>query len=146
MKKLMGFIKRKDLWRPIVHKSFIRMMIILVVSFAWEKFVDTGVRGIGFALQTLGLVLAALGWFSYLKMDGILLDIGKLFNKGKKKKDHEKKDMGDRLQDDVDAFQDLDTEEKGYTSLMACEIVGILAVIIGCFVKLYHFPIVIQPK
>lgn len=131
MKKIISYIKRKDLWRPIIYKSFVRMMIILVAAFAWEKFVDSGVHGIGFAFQSLGLILAALGWFAYLQMDGIFLDIRNMFSKGKKKKESEKKDMGDRLQDEVEAFQDLDAEEKGYTSFMACEIVGILFFIIG---------------
>ena len=131
MKKIISFIKRKDLWRPIVYKSFIRMVIILAASFAWEKYVDAGVRGIGFAFQTLGLLLAALGWFAYLQMDGIFLDIRRMFTKGKKKKESEKKDMGDRLEDEVDAFQDLNAEEKGYTSFMACEIAGLLFVILG---------------
>lgn len=134
MKKIRKYLKRRDLWRPILYKSITRFMILLVISLLWENYVDMGVRGIGFIFQTLGLIAMALGWFSFLRMDGIFLDIKRFFNKEKKKKESEKKDMGDRLQDDVDAFEDLDFEEKGYTSLMACEIVGILFFILGTLI------------
>lgn len=104
--------------RPIIYKSVTRCSIALVVVLLWERFVPGRLSSFCDAGFLVALFLFMMSWFSYLKLDGMKVQLPKK-EKRSKKKIHWQPSMVDFVDEKIVTF-DMLTDEEQTACLMAC--------------------------
>lgn len=133
MKKIRSMYK-KYMFRPILYKCVTRASIVAVLMLLWERYVSDGMFTIWEApALLLGVVLLAMAWVSYLRLDGVsvhyLLDQYK--DVGKKKKRHPTRSIVDFADERIVAFEELEPEERSFCSMMSNLLLGVPLVVVS---------------
>ncbi len=137
MKSLRQIYRQKYMIRPTLYLMGFKALAIVVLTLLWSRFLDKGVRGVGFGFSTLGLILIALSWFNYLSLDGV--SVHHLMQGWKKKEEKKARahDMIDFVDEKVVSFEELEREEKLSCRLVSSFVTGLLFAIIGLIVSLF---------
>lgn len=101
--------------RPAIYQAVTRILIGVVLSLLWSRFIDKGARSLlEYAFFTMGAIFFALAWMQYLKLDGISvrLLLGKKGNKKKKPIVHSMHDIADFTDEKIVSFDELEETEK----------------------------------
>lgn len=128
MKKLWKLFRTRPLLRPTVYLSVFEAVIVLLLSLLWERFMDQGQRGVGFAMGVFGLVLLLLSWFHYLRLDGVTpIEMLKKNREPKEKKSRTWSfDMADFLDEPISVYRELEPEERICCQLVSSAAVGLI--------------------
>lgn len=124
MKKWLQYLRR-DMLRPIIYQIFTRLIYALTIVLLWNEFANP--NGIplswGFIVPVLFYLL--LGWFAYLRLDGIRAPKfdRRLFLRRKKADRFSSGDIADYLDHKPVSFEEMENEEKD-----ACLILSNLSV------------------
>ncbi len=117
--------------RPTVYQVVLRCSIVAMLSLLWDRFIDQGVRGIGFALEVFGLLLWIFVWFGYLKMDGVeFLNLKKRDENSQKHKFHIK-DIIDFTNEHISPMEGLEGNEKSACRMVSNLLTGAICLLIG---------------
>lgn len=137
MKSLRQIYRQKYMIRPTLYLMAFKALVVVVLTLLWSRFIDKGVRGVGFGFSTLGLILLCLSWFNYLSLDGV--SIRHLMEGWQKKKEKKARahDMIDFVDENVVSFQELEKEEKTSCRLVSSFVTGLLFVIVGIISSLF---------
>ena len=135
MKKLWKLFRTKPLLRPTVYLSVFEAVIVLLLALLWERFLDQGERGLGFALGAFGLILLMLSWFQYLRLDGVRpIEMLKKNREPKEKKTKVRTyDMADFLDEPISVYRDLEPEERICCQLVSCAATGLIFFLLSIF-------------
>ena len=74
MKHLLDALKKEPAFRrSIIYKVFGRCVAGLTAALLWDRFLNRGDRAAMYetAFFVIGALMAALAWFTYLRMDGV---------------------------------------------------------------------------
>ena len=135
MKTLLKLFRTRPLVRPTVYLAVTKAAIVLLLSLLWERFMDQGQRGTGYALGVFGLVFLLFSWFHYLSLDGVSPFKG-LFKKreAKRKARSSSYDMIDFVDEPITPYRDLEPEERTACQLVSSFGIGVIFIIISFFV------------
>ena len=131
---LCKLFRTRPLARPTIYLGVCKLLIVLLLSLLWFRFIDGGQRGAGFAMNIFGLVLLLISWFYYLSIDGFS-PVQNLFGrrKTKKKKEAVSFDIADFTDEDITQYRDLEPEERTACQLVSGLAAGMAAIVIGLF-------------
>lgn len=136
MKSVFKVYHRKYMIRPTIYRVFYRSVIVLVIGLLWSKYIDRGMQGIGFGLSVLGLILLIFGWFNYLGLDGVPGVKLPFFKKKGQQRKQRVHDMIDFVDEDVEAFHELDEVEEACCRFVSNVTAGVLFLIVGSLLSL----------
>lgn len=131
MKTIWKVVRREYMLRPILQLCFYKALAGVLVTVLWFQFLNHGVRGIGFGLTAVGLVLVCASWFSYLCLDEN--SYRNLLKRDSWKKPPKIKtaDMIDYIETDPESFRELDKDEKHVAQFTSSLGTGLVFAIIG---------------
>ena len=112
--------------RPVLYKSVTRCAIALAVVLLWGRFVDSPLSAVRDGCAVAGVVLFLMGWFSYLKLDGVRISRLPGKEKDKKPKRGSRGDIVDFVDEHVVSFDELEPEEQTACILAADLLSGLL--------------------
>ncbi len=135
MKNLRQMYRQKYMIRPTLYMIGFKSLVVVVLTLLWNRFIDKGVRGVGYGFSALGLILLILSWFSYLSLDGV--SVRHLMEHWQKKKKTKIRahDIVDFVDEKVVSFGELEKEEKTCCRLVSDFVAGLLFLIIGLIVS-----------
>ena len=125
----------KELWqpylkRPVFYQVFTRFLTGLCAALLWDHFLNTGSirRPLSTAFTVPAAFFALMGWFAWLRLDGIRAPVfdRKLFRRSKRHKEQPFADMIDYVDEDVIDYDELDDSEKDLCLLLSDLITCIL--------------------
>ena len=123
--------------RPIYEKIAVRILIALVLAcfyniYIFKKFVINATF-FNYPMLSFGCICLMLGWFNYLKFDGIKINLNiDQHNREKKKnrkKKHKNKGMMDYTDEEIREDQELLEDEKTVCNMVANLVGGFIIVI-----------------
>ena len=118
--------------RPVIHRSYYKLLVLLLIALVWHRFLDANALGLGHVFSILGILMLILVWFNYLKLDGVR--IGHLFMDragSKKGRKHHSKDMIDFVDEKVISYNELDSDERTVVGLLSDLVSGVVYLIAG---------------
>ena len=134
MRKLFREHFRPYMIRPIVYKTFARLVYGLTFALAWNRFANVSgfLSARRFAFPIVAACFAALAWFCFLRLDGVRLPE---FRRKKSKKRRSVLssygDMADYADQHLISFDELTKEEQQLSMLTAngicCVIFGVIS-------------------
>lgn len=100
--------------RPILNKAITKFVVALVILLAWDRLFN---QNNAFLVVRDGclvpaLVFLAAAWFSYLKLDGMSLNLGLERRRKQPKRRSFNKGMMDYVETDVVTYEELTPEER----------------------------------
>lgn len=135
MKKIIEIFKGYMI-RPIIYKSITRCSIAIVIMLLWERFVESELYALRDGGVVAAFVLFMFGWFSYLKLDGVKINIASKEKKEKKTKRRWQASIVDFADEHIVTFDEL-TDEEQTACLMAANLLsGCLFLIISIVLSL----------
>lgn len=119
--------------RPILYRSITWGSIALALALCWNRFVNVGhFLSVGRdAFLVVGAFFLMLGWFTYLKVDGVAMPKLHIGDKKKKPMRHSYGDMIDFADEHIVTFDELDDEEQDLCRLATNVILGVFFLIIS---------------
>ncbi len=134
MDKVLKVLKQEYMRRPIAQLCFYKALAVALLTALWYRFLNHGVRDLGFGLTGFGVVLVCASWFSFLGMD----DKGYFATMRKYERKKEPKiktsDMIDWIETDPENFVELEKYEKHVAQLVSSLGMGLVFVLIGSIV------------
>lgn len=128
-----GSLYHSYMIRPILYKCVTRAALAVTALLLWDRYVNTAGR---FSLLRDGCVVAGilffcLAWFSYLRLDGVM--VHHMFEERKKKKPVRigYTDIVDFADEHIISYEELSQDERAACSLAAHLICGVLFVLPG---------------
>lgn len=136
MKKIIKLLK-KYMIRPIIYKSITRCSIALVAILLWDRFIDSELLAMRDGSVVAAFILFMFGWFSYLRLDDVKMNLVSKDAKKKKTKRHWKTSMVDFADEHIVTFDEL-TEEEQRVCLMIADVASgglflMISIVASCF-------------
>lgn len=136
MKKIIKLLK-KYMIRPIIYKSITRCSIALVAILLWNRFIDSELLAMRDGSVVAAFILFMFGWFSYLRLDDVKMNLMSKDTKKKKTKRHWKTSMVDFVDEHIVTFDEL-TEEEQRVCLMIADVASgglflMISIVVSCF-------------
>lgn len=123
-----GSLFKTYMIRPVLYKCVTRAALAVTALLLWDRFINTAGRLslLRDGCLTVGLLFFCLGWFSYLRLDGVT--VHHMLEERKKKKPVRKSytDIVDFADEHIVAYEELSEKERAACSLTA-------HLICGCF-------------
>lgn len=132
MKKVLRLYKPYMI-RPIIYKTATKVSIALTVVMLWNLWINTkSFMSLSDGFFVVGLTVTFLSWFSFLKLDGLSVNMNG--NHKEKKKKHRMNDIIDYADEKIISFDELQTDEQEACKLASSLITGVsfLIVSLGC--------------
>lgn len=127
MKKTRKKRYTRQMIRPILHMTFIRVVLGLTAGLLWNEFVniDAVLPMRAFAFLFLGVFFLVMGWIAWLRMDGIKMPVldRRLFE-WRRHPQRIQGDMADYVNEEVVSFDEMEEDEKDFCRLTADLICG----------------------
>lgn len=129
MRRITGLYKPYMI-RPIIYKTATKVSIALTVVLLWNYWINTkSFMSLGDGFFAVGLVVTLFSWFSFLKLDGIRVDLRG--NHKEKKKKHRIHDIIDYADEKIISFDELEPNEQEACKLASSFITGILFLVVS---------------
>lgn len=134
MKNLWKLFQTRSLVRPTVYLAVYKSVAVLLLSLLWDRFLDHGQRGLGFAFAVFGLILLLLSWFHYLSLDGVNPIRNMKKNRAPKKRTRFRSfDMIDFADEPIHQYEDLEPEERSACQFVSGFTAGLVFFLISMF-------------
>lgn len=126
---------KKVFIRPILYRSVAWGSIALAAALCWNRFinVDNFLSMGRDAFLVVSVVFWVLGWFEYLKADGVKVPGVRIRPEKRKPKRHGYGDMIDFADEHITTFDELSAEEQNLCRLATDVILGILFLLLSLF-------------
>lgn len=118
MKKIAKLYKSYMI-RPILYKSVTRSTIALALVLLWGRLIDSPLSAVRDGSVVVAFVLFMMGWFSYLKLDGMRAPHPPKPEDEKKEKPKKRGDIIDFVDEHIVTFDELSDEEQSACILAA---------------------------
>lgn len=122
MKKPLRKIWSRDMVRPLIYKTFTRVVLALAASLLWNEFVNKGglMSMRAYAFLFFGVLFAVAAWMSYLRLDGMHApQFDKRLFDWKRPPKRSGGDMIDYVDEKIVSFDELDEDEQSWCLLLA---------------------------
>jgi len=135
MKKISGLYKPYMI-RPIIYKTATKASIALTVVLLWNYWINTNsFMSLEDGFFAVGFAVMLLSWFSYLKLDGIRINMNG--NHKEKKKKHRTSDIIDFADEKVISFDELESDEQEACKLASSLITGVSFLIVSLGYRIF---------
>nr|WP_300003323.1 hypothetical protein [Tissierella sp.] len=124
--------KYSHLLKPIIYKILSKLFLGFTFSLAWNKFINKNqiYALVGNPFFFVAAVLLAMGWFNYLKLDGISIGMGKKSGTKPEGTMHQSRKLIDIIDEDVVNYE-LEKEDEILSAIIANVLTGVLFLIIS---------------
>ncbi|MCC8102942.1 MAG: hypothetical protein LIP11_12040 [Clostridiales bacterium] len=107
--------------RPILYKVFSHFIVGLLLAYLWNRF--SNAAGLftmqSFVFQIIGILYGLIAWFSFLGLDG-MRPFDRIFSRPQNsRKKSSSPDLIDFIDEKVTPFDELEPDERSFTSLAA---------------------------
>lgn len=121
--------------RPILYKTFSRLLYGLTIALFWSRFVNqSGLLSVQLhAFPAIGIFWGIMAWFAYLQLDGVRLPKLLRWQSRKRTKRSASSDMADFTDETIISFDDLEEDERIACSLVSDLICCILFFVLSLF-------------
>lgn len=120
MKKIIA-VYQSYMVRPILYQCVTRCSVALAAVLVWSRFVSSPLRAARDGCLAAGVILLMMAWFSYLKLDGMM--VHHMMEDRKKPKKKRKRllrgDIADYVDEHIVSFDELDEQEQSACRLAA---------------------------
>lgn len=128
---------RRELLRPTLYRSVTKLAVALTLVLLWKRFAGRNgtLAALGDGFFIAGVVLLALAWFSYLRLDGVDPPRIETHEKPRKKR-HWSADIADFTDEHIIAWDELEDRERSLCALLSsalCALVLLLAGLVLAF-------------
>ncbi len=134
MDKVIKVLRQEYMLRPVLQLCFYKVLAVAILTAAWYRFLNNGVRDLGFGISGFGVVFICASWFSYCGLD----DKGYIAMLKRRAAPREPKiktsDMIDWIETDPESFVELEKYEKHVAQLVSSISVGLVAFILGSII------------
>lgn len=120
MKKIIA-IYQSYMVRPILYMCVTRCSIALALVLVWSRFVPSVLSGARDGCLAAGVIFLMMAWFTYLKLDGMMVH-HLMEDKRKPKKKAKRRlrgDIADYVDEHIVSFDELDEREQPACRLAA---------------------------
>lgn len=120
--------------RPIIYKTVTKISVGVVLALLWDRFINRNqmLSIVEYAFFCIGVIMMALAWFQYLKLDGLRFLIPR---NQKKKKPKKQRDIVDFVDEKIVSFDELEPEEQTVCKLCS-DLLGGLALMIPALIAM----------
>lgn len=116
--------------KPILYQIIARLMIVITLGLLWLRFVNTRreITLVGYVCPIAGMLLIAVSWFHYLRMDGI--KVLQVRSRTQKRKRFFFRSMIDDTQEEVTNLSSLDSEDRTACMFLVNLVSGLILLVI----------------
>jgi len=117
--------------RPILYQCATRLVVVTTLGLLWVRYINTNqeIALVDYVFPIAGLLLIAISWFDYLKLDGLSIGLKKKDTKPKKRFFF--RSMIDDTQQDVTNLSSLDAADRAACMFLVNLITGSIFLLIA---------------